>query len=347
MENNKIISIGEALIDWVCLDKTLDLNNANNFIKAFGGAPANVAIGLAKLNYPIRFLGGFSEDIFGPWLKEYFRSFGVELDISVDVKNSNTRNAYVFTDSNGNRVFKGFTLSNCADVMFDIKDVNLDIISKAPIVYFGSLLQSDEHCRQTIAHIVSSIGKENITVYDPNLRLSLWPDKDFAVNVVKNTIKSVDILKLSDDEIPLISDEPDLEKASRAIFKEYNEKYNLKLLVVTLGSKGSFYINKNGSGFAKPFQVQSVELTGAGDAFVAGLLGGIYDYLSEQSPDLTGLTSHLDNLPPERLDKILNKANATGALTTTKHGATSALPTKKELEDFLHNIEKFLINVVK
>lgn len=331
MKSNKITSIGEALVDWVCLDRTLDLNKAKDFVKAFGGAPANLAVALAKLDYPVQFLGGFSGDAFGRWIKEYLASYGVDLSISLDIPDSNTRNAYVLTNPNGERVLKGFTLSNCADSLLYIDKINLDAIKTSPIVYFGSLLQADVNCRETIRQIVSSIGKDSIKVYDPNLRLCLWPSTETAISVIKETIQSVDILKLSDDEICLVSPCEDIEVAARSIFNEYN----LKLLVVTLGCNGSFYINKSGSGFVKPFCVETVELTGAGDGFVAGLLGGLYDYFLKESPNLTNLNNILENISCQKLEEIMQRANAIGALTTTKPGATLALPTRMELDNFL------------
>ncbi|MEW5821994.1 MAG: carbohydrate kinase [Cyanobacteriota bacterium] len=330
MEKKKITTIGEALIDWVCLDKTTDLYEATNFLKAPGGAPANTAVGLAKLNYPVQFLGGFSSDIFGVWLKEFLSSYSVDISISITIPESNTRNAYVLTDKNGNRVFKGFSKYCCADSMMNFQDVNIDTITESPIVYFGSLLQASESSRFTISNIINSLRSDNITVYDPNLRPFLWNNLDEAIRVIKDTLSVVDIVKLSDDEIELIFKKDNIEEASKEIFEEYN----LKLLVITLGSKGSYYINKQGSGFVKSYKVESVEVTGAGDAFVAGLLGGLYDVIIEEQADYTSLDLLIDKLSCKKIESIMKRANAIGALTTTKHGATSALPTREELEKF-------------
>ena len=334
MENKKITTIGEALIDWVCLDKTLDLNKAETFIKAPGGAPANVAVGLAKLEYPVQFVGGFADDIFGPWLKDFLLSFNVDISKSVDIKNSNTRNAYLMTDQNGNRVLKGFSNQCCADSMLQLNNINMDAITSSPLVYFGSLLQADIKSRYTLNNIINAVVTDNIVIYDPNLRLCLWPDTGEAIKVISDTFKMVDIVKLSDDEITLITGINDIETAAKKIFSEFQ----FKLLVITLGGEGSLYFNKQGSGHIKPFVVKPLEMTGAGDAFVAGLIGGLYDIIIQEEKNYNNLDDIIENLPSEKLEKIMVRANALGALTTTKPGATSALPTKSELEQFMSAI---------
>jgi sugar/nucleoside kinase (ribokinase family) len=329
--NKKITTIGEALVDWVCLDKTLDLYEAANFIKAPGGAPANVAVGLAKLKYPVQFVGGFSTDLFGKWLKEFLSSYDIDLTNSVDIPESNTRNAYIFTDKNGNRVLKGFSNYANADSMLDFNKINIDAIANSPLVYFGSVLQATEKSRYMISNLINAVVTDNIVVYDPNLRLCLWPDTETAVNIVKDTFKTVDVVKLSDDEITLITNNQNIEEAAKQLF----ETYHLKLLVVTMGKKGSLYINKQGSGFVKSFNVETVEVTGAGDAFVAGLLSGLYELIIQEEANYESLDAIIEQVSVQKLEKIMLKANALGAITTTKAGATAALPTTEELKEFL------------
>ncbi|OGI04812.1 MAG: hypothetical protein A2Y25_04290 [Candidatus Melainabacteria bacterium GWF2_37_15] len=325
MKNGKIISIGEVLVDWTCLNKTLDLNEANEFIKLPGGAPANVAVGLAKQGYPVQFIGGFSQDIFGEWLKNHLNSLNVDVSHSQTIENAGTRCAYVLTDKNGNRVFKGFSKSLCADTMLEYDKIDLNNLKNASIIYFGSFIQACEKSRNVIKRILENTKNDNIKVYDPNLRPAVWSSVEEAVNVIKQTIKYVDVLKLSDDEVNLVSGiENNIESAAEKVFNEYS----LKLLVITMGEKGSFYINKNGRGYVQPFKVPSVEMTGAGDGFVSGLIGGIYEYINTENQDI-------ENIASEEISFILTKANAVGALATIKPGAMSALPTRKELEEFL------------
>lgn len=333
MKNKKITTIGESLIDWVCLDKTTDLYEANEFIKAAGGAPANVAVGLSKLNYPVQFVGGFSTDIFGGWLKEFLSSFNVDMSTSLDIENSNTRNAYILTNKNGNRVLKGFSMHCCADSLLSFEDINIELIKQSPIIYFGSLLQASEKTRNTIDQIINCVKGSNLIVYDPNLRTCMWNNIEDAVNIINSTINKVDVVKLSDDEIDLITKIDDIEEAAKHVFNSNN----LKLLVVTIGSKGSFYINKSGSGYVKPYSVEPVEVTGAGDAFLAGILGGFHDILQENSLNNFDLIKMIEDLPCKTLENIMKRANAIGALTTLKAGATSSLPTREELTDFLQS----------
>ena len=124
-----------------------------------------------------------------------------------------------------------------------------------------------------------------------------------------------------------------IEEAAKYVF----DNYNLKLLVVTIGSKGSFYINKSGSGHVNPYSVEPVEVTGAGDAFFAGILGGFHDIMYEQNCTNKELIKIIEDLPCKKIEEIMKRANAIGALTTLKAGATSSLPTREELSDFLQS----------
>lgn len=332
MSRKKITAIGEVLIDWACLDKTLDLFEATQFYKAPGGAPANVAVGLAKLNYPVQFIGGIATDLFGTWLKEFLTSYNVDIANCIDVENANTRSAYVFKDKSGNRVFKGFSKVANADCEIQVEHINKEAIEASPLICFGSFIQSKKNSKDALDYIIDIARTTAVKVYDPNIRLCLWEDMDAVVSVLKETLAKVEVAKLSDDEIDKITGIESIPAAAAQIMAEFP---NIKLLVVTLGGEGSYFINKQGSGFVKPFKVKLVEATGAGDGFVAGLLSGLYDVLSANTATYPEMIEAIDTLTADQLVKILTKANAIGAITTTKPGAMPALPTKDELDYFL------------
>lgn len=319
----KIFIVGEALVDWVCLDRTLNLNNAKEFIKAAGGAPANVAVGLAKRNYPVSFIGGFSTDAFGKWLKEYITAYGVDTSHSQMIDNANTRNAYVLTDEKGNRVFKGFSNFSCADTMLDEDKIDYNTLINSPILYFGSMLQSDKNSRGVILRLITEMKEKTLIVYDPNFRLDVWHDKATALAIISHTLSLVDVIKLSDDEIVLLTGKQDIAESAEILFK----KYNPKLLIVTMGQEGCYYINKNHKGYQKSFTVEPIEATGAGDAFVSGVLSGLYDLMNQGFK--------VDDLNKEQIETILVNSSAIGALATTKAGAMTGLPSQEELDNFL------------
>lgn len=324
-----ILTMGEALIDWVCLDRTLDLTQAQHFIKAPGGAPANVAVALAKLGCPVRFLGGFSPDIFGGWLRTILEDWGVDLTLSPLISGSNTRQAYVLTDEQENRVLKGFTQNACADVMLSSAHM-MDCLSSDPIdvLYWGSVIQSAEPAASDLLAFIDHVPNFTLKIYDPNYREVLWQSGDQARAAIGKSLQRAHIAKLSDDEIFLLKGvSENLEIPARQLLMEYD----LELIVVTMGAQGSLFVTREYCGQVPPFQVQSVEMTGAGDGFVAGLIRGLFHLKANADSPLTLLRQ----LQYGQLETLLIEANAVGALATTQPGAMTALPTLAELDTFL------------
>jgi fructokinase len=332
-----IITIGEILIDWVCLEPGLKEHKIYDFKMAAGGAPANVAIGLAKLGYPVDFMGGLSEDSFGRWLLDCLKEAGVGTRLVQHIPQACTRHAYVYTDESGNRVLDQITSHRCPDSLFQSCLVNPDELTQASIVYFGSVMQSSLEGAKQLEEILQRFPADVLTIYDPNVRICLWTHQMERLKpCLDHSARQVDILKLSDNELSFFTGETidetadvaAIEAASQHIF----EHYQPALLVVTLGAEGALYISAKGKGFVKGFQVPSVEMIGAGDGFVAGLLGGLYA-LSQQAGKSAKETVRA--LTPAETETLLREANAVGALVTTQPGATAGLPTRQQLSDFL------------
>lgn len=329
MKTPPIITIGELLVDWFCQDTELQDNKIHDFKMAAGGAPANVAIGLAKLGYPVNFMGGISDDLFGAWLFEYLKSSGVNTELVKQIPQSTTRHAYIFTDESGNRVLKSITANHCPDSLYSSSMLESECLAQASMFYFGSVIQSSIEGAKNLEGILQLIPSSVLTVYDPNIRTCLWTNQEKRLKAcLEQSAKNVDILKLSDNELSFFTTETDVHIASRTIF----DRYQPTLLVVTLGEKGALYISPKGEDFITGFKVPSVEMTGAGDGFVTGLLGGIYALAQQkcQSAKETALS-----LTPAEIESILSEASAVGALATTQPGATAGLPNQQQLKAFL------------
>jgi len=154
--------------------------------------------------------------------------------------------------------------------------------------------------------------------YDPNLRLSLWSDEAAARAGMLLGLEQAEIVKLSEDELEFLTGGKDFEKSVEDIRHE-----NLKLLVLTRGKQGCRFWTPAASGEVATFEIDAVDTTGAGDAFVAGLLQGIV-----RNPRVLQ--------DPEELHNLCRFANAAGALTATALGAIPALPGLRDVEKFLH-----------
>jgi len=210
-----------------------------------------------------------------------------------------------------------------ADMLLEEKELELDLIRKAKIFHHGSISLITEPCKT--AHIAASKAAKDAGVlisYDPNLRLPLWTSADDARDGILSIWDTADLIKVSAEEISFLTNGED--PYDDSVVKKLIHP-NTKLLLVTEGPDGCRYYSKEFSGKVGGLKVTAVDTTGAGDAFVAGIL-------SKLAVD----SSLLQN--EARLREALKFANICGALTVTERGAIPAMPTPQQVADALTNV---------
>ncbi|KAE9620441.1 hypothetical protein Lal_00019067 [Lupinus albus] len=307
-----IISFGEMLIDFVPTTSGVSLAEAPGFLKAPGGAPANVAIAVARLGGKSAFVGKLGDDEFGHMLAGILKENDVNADGITFDEGARTALAFVTLRADGEREFM-FYRNPSADMLLKPEDLNLELIRSAKIFHYGSISLIVEPCRS--AHLKAlEVAKEagSLLSYDPNLRLPLWPSPKEAREQILSIWDKADIIKISDVELEFLTGKVD-DASALSLWHP-----NLKLLLVTLGEDGSKYYTKNFHGSVDAFHVKTVDTTGAGDSFIGALLSKIVDDQSILEDEA-------------RLREVLKFANATGAITTTKKGAIPALPTEPDV----------------
>nr|AFO84081.1 fructokinase [Actinidia chinensis] len=309
-----IVSFGEMLIDFVPTVSGVSLAEAPGFLKAPGGAPANVAIAITRLGGRSAFVGKLGDDEFGQMLAGILRKNGVADDGILFDTGARTALAFVTLRADGEREFM-FYRNPSADMLLTPDELNLDLIRSAKIFHYGSISLIVEPCRS--AHLKAmEVAKDAgaLLSYDPNLRLPLWPSAEEAREQIMSIWDKAEVIKVSDNELEFLtgSDKIDDESAMSLWHP------NLKLLLVTLGEKGCRYYTKSFHGSVDAFHVKTVDTTGAGDAFIGALLCKMVDDRSVIEDEA-------------RLREILKFANACGAITTTKKGAIPALPTESDV----------------
>ncbi|PHT46403.1 Fructokinase-2 [Capsicum baccatum] len=296
-----IVSFGEMLIDFVPTVSGVSLAEAPGFLKAPGGAPANVAIAVTRLGGKSAFVGKLGDDEFGHMLAGILKQNGVQADgINFDT-GARTALAFVTLRADGEREFM-FYRNPSADMLLKPEELNLDLIRSAKVFHYGSISLIVEPCRS--AHLKAmEVAKEAgaLLSYDPNLRLPLWPSAEEAKKQIKSIWDKADVIKVSDVELEFLTGNPKIDDESAMSLWHPN----LKLLLVTLGEKGCNYYTK------------TIDTTGAGDSFVGALLTKIVDDQAIIQDEA-------------RLKEVLRFACACGAITTTKKGAIPALPTEAD-----------------
>ncbi|CAL9078604.1 unnamed protein product [Musa textilis] len=313
-----VVSFGEMLIDFVPSEAGVSLAEASAFLKAPGGAPANVAIAVARLGGRAGFVSKLGDDEFGHMLAAILRENGVSDAGVVFDAGARTALAFVTLRADGEREFM-FYRNPSADMLLTAAELNVDLIRNGAIFHYGSISLIAEPCRS--AHLKAmELAKEAgaLLSYDPNLRLPLWPSPEEARKQILSIWDKADIVKVSGAELEFLTGHDSVEdEVALRLWRP-----NLKLLLVTLGDKGCKYFTEDFRGIVGSFTVKQVDTTGAGDAFVGALLQGIIE-------DRSAL------LDEKKLRQVLRFANACGAITATKKGAIPSLPSASEVMEFL------------
>lgn len=323
LKSSLVLCFGELLIDFVPTINGVSLAEAPAFKKAPGGAPANVAVCVARLGGSSAFIGKVGEDEFGHMLAGVLKENKVDNSGMRFDSSARTALAFVTLRADGEREFLFFR-NPSADMLLRESELDIDLIKKAAIFHYGSISLIEEPCKSShLAAMAIAKKSGSLLSYDPNLRLALWPSADAAREGIMSIWDQADIIKISEDEIIFLTGGEDPCNDNVVLNKLFHP--NLQLLLVSEGSQGCRYYTKQFKGRVPGLKVKPVDTTGAGDAFVGGLL--------------SRLASDLNLYKDEnRLREALYFANACGALTVTKNGAIPALPTIEAIQQLLSEV---------
>ncbi|MBP3950436.1 aminoimidazole riboside kinase [Bacillus suaedae] len=308
---NGIISLGEALIDFIPMDET-----NQTYQKSPGGAPANVAVGVSRLGVNSSFIGKVGDDLLGKFLKETLNQYQVKTKQMSFSKDIRTGVVFVTNGEEGERSFD-FYINPSADRFFEANEIDVDHLTGHKILHFGSISLISSPTKEATQFAVK-LAKENgmLISYDPNLRLSLWESEEHARQTIKSMLSEADILKISEEELEFITGEKDIQKGMDQL-----ADYQISLVLVTLGADGSYVVTDNGHHHVSAMKVNAVDTTGAGDAFVSGILYSVHQYEGD-----------IKTLPLEKAVEMAQFASVSGALAASTKGAMTALPTLDEVK---------------
>ena len=337
-----VLCLGEILVDWVCTTPGAELEQAQAFTKAPGGAPANTAVGLARQGVKTAFIGRVSQDNFGSWLKAVLEENDIDVSGVVVDPAAQTRMAYVVTMANGDRKLAEFTKIACADARLEPGDLREDMFYEASVLHFGSISLIANPSAEATKKAVELARKNNMLIsYDPNIRIGLWPSSKVCKDTILETLDLADLVKINEDELEFLTGSRTIEAA-----QALREEYNLPLLIVTLDSRGAMFFHAAGSQAVRGFQINLMEATGAGDGFNSGVISGLLAFVNKRTSNGAGKEMKrrdiLESLQFDDIEKIIHRANVIGAIACTKAGAIPALPTKAEVDAFLAKLEPAL-----
>lgn len=313
MKSFDVVALGELLIDFT----ESGLSPQGNPLLEVnpGGAPCNVLSMLTKLGRKTAFIGKIGDDMFGKRLRASLIDVGIDTRALITDDYAKTTLAFVHTAEDGDREFS-FYRNPGADMMLSKEDLDLDLLKDTRIFHYGSLSMTHDGCREATRLAIKTAKEAGALLsFDPNLREPLWNSLDEAKEQICYGLSNCDILKISDNEVLWLTGETDYDRAIEKIRKEYN----IPLILLSLGKTGSRAYMKDKRVEVPAFvQANTIETTGAGDTFCAGILHHVLEFGWHEYSE-------------KELKTMLTFANAAASIITTRKGALYVMPEPEEV----------------
>jgi sugar/nucleoside kinase (ribokinase family) len=310
------IGLGELLVDFLPGDQP------GTYIRHAGGAPANVAVSVARNGLRSGFCGKLGNDEFGHFLIKTIEGNNVTNLCSSMCDDAITTMSFVTLDEFGERHFT-FARKPGADTRLEINDLPIEEIKNCRIFHTGSCsLSMGSTINATIEAIeTAKLSQQAKVSFDVNYRDSIWNgSRDLAKKAVFSTINSLDFIKLSTEEADILG--------GKENFRDIMTRHDVSLIVLTEGKSGAtaFYkdliVQENG------IETDVVDTTGAGDAFWGAFLSSI----------LRSTDGYIKEITETEITKALKYGNISGMMAVQKKGAIDAIPGIKRIEQMFKDL---------
>lgn len=304
---NKVWLTGDAVVDLIP-------DGDAHYLKCPGGAPANVAVSISRLEGNCGFFGRVGQDPMGNFMAETLANENVDINGLTFDPLHRTSTVVVDLDDSGERTFT-FMVKPSADQFLHVSDIPQ--FGQNEWLHLCSIALANEPSRSSTFEAINRLKQAGGSFsFDPNIREEVWANPETLIPTVHQAIKLADVVKFSEEELTMLTGATTLDEGLGAI-----ASYAIPLVVVTLGAQGTLVVFNGYKEIIPARSVQVVDTTGAGDAFVGGLLCKL-----SESNDWQQL---------ETIREAVLWGNCCGGLATTQKGAMSALPKRTELIEFV------------
>lgn len=260
-----IVSLGELLIDFT--QSGVSADGMRLFEQNAGGAVTNLLCAASRCGAKTGFIGKVGRDMHGAFLRQTMLDAGVEMRALIETESFFTTLAFVSLQPSGERNFS-FARKSGADTQLRPDELDQDMLKSTRLFHTGSLSLTQEPSRSATYEAID-IAKDAgaIISYDPNYRASLWGSQAEAIRFMRSLIVTADIIKVSDEELPLLTGETEPAKAADALLDQ-----GVRVVAITLGADGAYVRVGKESRLVPGFHATVIDTTGAGDSFFGAFL---------------------------------------------------------------------------
>lgn len=309
--------MGEILVDVIPVEVGV-YRDGLRFEIHFGGAPANVAVGVSRLGHRAAFVGAVGDDPFGKMLRDFLEYEGVDVRWVVK-KDMRTSLAFVILSEGGERDFFFYREPwvKTADTMLDVGDIDFERVLESRVVHVSGVATAYPPLSEAVYIVMKRAFDKGLVVsIDPNYRQDIWGSGRRALEVMDRYIRVSTMVTMGLDEIENMYGSRDYRYVAKRVMERYP---NIEIVAIRLGSMGSYVATRSEEAYMPAYRIEPIDTTGAGDAWTATFI--VYHIL--EGRDLT---------------TAMRYANAAGALKCLKRGAVTAFPKRDELEEFIKKV---------
>jgi fructokinase len=304
-----VLIYGDAFVDYIAEDQL------NSTFKTFlGGATVNVAAGVSRLGAASTFITITGDDETSEFVREELRKEGVDLSYAKFEPNKRISGVYVHLTEDNDRIFHTY-IDETPDIQVESSDLDERAFQQAAVFHICSGTMFHPTALQTTKKAMRLAKKAGVFFsVDANIRPLRWKSEELCRETILSFVEHADLLKLTEEELLFLMQTSTIEEGMEKI-----TFYRVPIVLITAGEQGTFAWIDDEMTQVGVEPVEPVDTTGAGDAFVAGILRQI----------------QLKGLPVTReqwLDYV-SFGNRLGALCATKQGALSAMPRLEEIEE--------------
>ncbi|WP_298823603.1 carbohydrate kinase [uncultured Planococcus sp.] len=308
MGNTKhVLTYGDAFVDYIAATASND-----SFNRHLGGATVNVAAGVSRLGLPSGFITITGDDETSAFVRNELLKEGVDLTHAIQVPEKRVSGVYIHLTPEFDRIFADY-VNETPDLQVRSHELRKEAFEKASIFHFCSGTLFHPEARTTTRRALE-LSKEHdvLCSYDVNIRPLRWESEEHCRKTVLDFLPLADIVKLTTAELAFLMETDSLEEGVSRL-----ARHAIPLVFVTDGENGTHAVFQNQIHHIPVLPVQPVDTTGAGDAFMAGVIRHV----------------HLRGLPETKQEVIAcaDFGNKLGALCATKAGALTAMPRLAEM----------------
>ncbi len=309
LKKKHVLIYGDAFVDYIAEDQS-----NSTFVTFLGGATVNVAAGISRLGAPSTFITVTGDDGTSAFVREELVKEGVDLSFAKLENDKRVSGVYVHLTEENDRLFHTY-VDETPDIQVEPSDLSVQAFLDASVLHLCSGTMFQPTAFETTREAVRLAKKAGILLsMDANIRPLRWESEAVCRETIMSFAVQADILKLTDEELFFLTETQTLETGISKL-----ASYQIPVVLITVGEIGTYAVIDGVCTHVGVEPVEPVDTTGAGDAFVAGILRQI---------QLKGQPETRD----EWIDYI-SFGNKLGALCATKPGALSAMPRLEDIEE--------------